>query len=104
MPSIDCNGLINAIWGSSDRPTSAGSYNTLVTVTDNGGSSQQMRMTTKATNAVSQVLSGTVAAATATSAATPVPSLSALAVVLLNLMAAALGVLGLRWRRRSAQA
>ena len=88
----------------SGTPTSTGSYNTLVTVTDSGGTSKQMLMTTKAANTVSQTFTGTVAAAAATRTATPVPSLGAWAVLLLNLMAAALGALGLRWRRRPAQA
>ncbi|WP_395027830.1 Ig domain-containing protein [Comamonas odontotermitis] len=94
--SLSASGLLTG------TPTTAGAYTSSVTVTDSGGTSQQMLMTTKAANAVSQVFSGTVAAAVATPTATPVPSLGAWAVVLLNLMAAALGALGLRWRRRSA--
>ncbi|QIL71021.1 DUF11 domain-containing protein [Diaphorobacter sp. HDW4B] len=96
--SLSASGLLTG------TPTTAGNYNTLVTVTDSGGTSKQMLISTKAANAVSQVFSGTVAAATAAPAATPVPSLGALAVVLLNLAAAALGALSLRWRRKSVQA
>ncbi|MEG1280788.1 MAG: putative Ig domain-containing protein [Comamonas sp.] len=96
--SLSASGLLTG------TPTTAGTYNSLVTVTDGGGASKQMLMTTKAVNTASQVFSGTVVAAAASPTATPVPSLGALAVVLLNLMAAALGALGLRWRCRSVQA
>jgi hypothetical protein len=58
-----------------------------------------------ANNAAAQsaAFTQTVTAAAQVSA-TPVPSLGALGVVLLNLVAMVLGALGLRWRRRTAQA
>lgn len=90
--SLSASGLLTG------TPTAEGHYSTLVSVTDGGGTSNQMAITTKAASNVSQVFTGTVAAAT------PVPSLGAWGVVLLNLMAASLGALGLLWRRRHARA
>ncbi|MFG5777348.1 Ig-like domain repeat protein [Comamonas sp. J-3] len=59
-----------------------------------------------ANNAAAQsaAFTQTVSAAVVLAEPTPVPSLGALAIVLLNLAAAALGALGLRWRRTSIQA
>ncbi|ULR91371.1 DUF11 domain-containing protein [Comamonas sp. B21-038] len=94
--SLSASGLLTG------TPTSAGSYSTLITVADGGGTSQRMSVTTKAAATASQVFTGMVAAATPT-AATPVPSIGAWGVALLNLIAV-LSVLGFRWRNRSARA
>ncbi|MEG0976815.1 MAG: hypothetical protein RSF42_19140, partial [Comamonas sp.] len=79
-------------------------YTTAITVTDGSGASQQLRTSTKAAASFTQVFTGTVAAAAALPEATPVPSLGTWALVLLNLVAAVMGGLAWRWRRKPFQA
>ena len=101
-----------------------------ITVTDNGtplgtatlvGGSATLKVTTLTTPGAHTIIASysgdannaaaqspafiqTVSAAVVPAEPTPVPSLGALGVVLLNLVAAALGALGLRWRRKFALA
>lgn len=88
----------------SGTPTSTGSYTSAITVTDGNGASKQLRLTTKAATSLTQVFTGTVAAATALPATTPVPSLGVWAIALLNLMAAVMGLQAWHWRRNCFQA
>ena len=88
----------------SGTPSSTGSYTAAITVTDGSGASQQLHMSTKAAASLTQVFTGTVAAAAALPAATPVPSLGTWAIALVNLVVAVMCVLAWRWRRKPFQA
>ncbi|MFG5775617.1 putative Ig domain-containing protein [Comamonas sp. J-3] len=86
-------------------PTQVESQGFSITIVDSTLKSARLKAGGTTVHSTTQAFSIAVtAAAVAPTSATPVPTLGAWAVVLLNLAAAVLGALGLAWRRKSARA